>query len=65
MSYTISLDEVCMNMYVCVYIILCCFVDGVVVHPCKCTCACDDPDFVGGADCVGSELQMLAKTSIL
>ena len=26
---------------------------GIVVHPCECTCACDDPDFVGGADYVG------------
>ena len=38
-------------MYVSVFSSMICF--GVVVHPCECTCACDDPDFVGGADYVG------------
>ena len=41
---------VCMCVYYPVY-----FVVGVVVHPCNCTCACDDPDNIGGADWVGTE----------
>ena len=31
------------NIYMCMCNILW-FICGVVVHPCKCTCACDDPD---------------------
>ena len=44
------------NIYVYIYYLVW-FICGAVVHPCIAAllCACDDPEFVGGADCVGTE----------
>ena len=48
---------VCIYIYIYIYIVLYGFICGAVVHPCIAAllCACDDPELVGGADCVGTE----------